>query len=138
MAWSTKPSKNVLKNPPPPKFHYKAVQFNILWLNLNKIGEISILQLAHKQGNPYFTFMSRAQDVDTHALKQHRLSQNVSPVCSSFVLVIATDMLLESESKKRTKNVDFHTAKNTQIQPTRFRYFQTNSYKLTSDLFTGV
>ena len=56
MAWSTKPSKNVLKNPPPPKFHYKAVQFNILWLNLNKIGEISILQSAHKQGNPSFHF----------------------------------------------------------------------------------
>ena len=80
----------------PQKFRDKTVQSNMLWLNLNKIDEISILQSAHKQGNPYFTFMSRAQDVDTLALKQHRLSQNISPVCSSFVLVMASDMHLES------------------------------------------
>ena len=54
MTLSTDPSKNVLKNPP--KFHDKAVQSNILWLNLNKIGGISILQLSHKQGNPSFHF----------------------------------------------------------------------------------
>ena len=59
----------------------------------------------------------------THALKQHRLSQNISPVCFSFVLVIASNMHLESESVKRAKNVDLHTAKNIQIQPTHFRYF---------------
>ena len=52
--------------------------------------------------------MRRAQNADTHALKQHRLSQNISPVCSSFVLVIASDMHLEPESEK---NVDLHTAK---------------------------
>ena len=56
---------------------------------------------------PYFTFMRRAQNADTHALKQHRLSQNISPVCSSFVLVIASDMHLEPESEKPAKNVDF-------------------------------
>ena len=55
--------------------------------------------------------MRRAQNADPHALKQHRLSQNISPVCSSFVLVIASDMYLESESEKRAKNVDFRTAK---------------------------
>ena len=49
----------------------------------------------------HFTFMRRAQITDTHALKQHRLSQNMSPVCSSFVLVIASDMHLEPESEKR-------------------------------------
>ena len=38
------------------KFHDKAAQCNMLWLNLNKIGEISILQSAHKQGNPSFRF----------------------------------------------------------------------------------
>ncbi len=54
MTRSTDPSKNVSKNPP--KFHDKAVQSNILWLNLNKIGAISILQSAHKQGNPSFHF----------------------------------------------------------------------------------
>ena len=56
--------------------------------------------------------MRRAQNADTHALKQHRLSQNISLVCSNFVLVIASDMHLESESENRAKNVDFHTAKN--------------------------
>ena len=45
------------------------------------------------------------------------------PVCSSFVLVIASDMCLESENEKRAKNVDFHTAKNIQIQAILFRYF---------------
>ena len=66
--------------------------------------------------------MRRAQNADTHAHKQHRLSQNISSVCSSFVLVIASDMHLESESEKPAKNVDFHTAKNIQIQPILFRY----------------
>ena len=67
--------------------------------------------------------MRRAQNADTYALKQPRLSQNISPVCSSFVLVIASDMHLEPESEKRAKNVDLHTAKNNQTQPTLFRYF---------------
>ena len=69
--------------------------------------------------------MRRAQNADAHALKQHRLCQNISPVCSSFVLVIASDMHLEPENEKRAKNVDFQTAKNIQIQATVFfsRYF---------------
>ena len=67
--------------------------------------------------------MRRAQNADTHALKQHRLSQNVSPVYVSFELVIASDMHLESESEKRAKNVDLNTAKNIQIQPTLFCHF---------------
>ena len=71
----------------------------------------------------HFTFMRRAQIADTHALKQHRLSQNMSPVCSSFVLVIASDMHLVPENEKGAKNVDFHTAKNIQIKATLFRYF---------------
>ena len=54
MIWSTDPSKNVSKNPP--KFHDKIVQSNILWLNLNNIGAVSILQSAHKQGNHSFHF----------------------------------------------------------------------------------
>ena len=66
--------------------------------------------------------MRRAQKADTHALKQPRLSQDISPVCSSIEQVIASDMHVYSESKKRAKNVDFRTAKNIQIQPTLFRY----------------
>ena len=67
--------------------------------------------------------MRRAQNADTHALKQHRLSQHVSPVCSSFVLAIASDMHLESESEKLAKNVDLHTAENIQTQPSLFLLF---------------
>ena len=122
MTRSTDPSKNVLKNLPK-KFHNKAVQSNILWLNLSKTNEISILQSARNQGNLSFHFHAPGSNADTHALKQHRLSQNISPVCSSFVLVIASGMHLESESEKRAKNVDFHTHKNIQIQPILFRYF---------------
>ena len=54
MIWSTDPSKNVSKIQK--IFHDKAVQSIILWLNLNKIGGISILQSTHKQGNPSFHF----------------------------------------------------------------------------------
>ena len=54
--------------------------------------------------------MRRAQNADTHALKQPRLSQNISRLLQ-FVLVIAPDMHLESQSEKRAKNVDLHTAK---------------------------
>ena len=79
-----------------------AVQSNILWLNLNKMSEISIVQSADKQ-DIYLTFMRWAQNADTHALRQHRLSQNISPVCSRFVLVMASDMHLKSESKKQVK-----------------------------------
>ena len=75
------------------------------------------------QDAPHFTFMRRAQNADTHAHKQHRLSQNVFPVGSSFVLVIASDMHLEHESEKRAKNVHFHTPENIQIQSTLFRNF---------------
>ena len=55
--------------------------------------------------------MRRAQNADTHAHKQHQLSQNIFPVGYSFVLVIASDMHLEHESEKRAKNVHFHTTK---------------------------
>ena len=54
MTRSTDLSKNVSKIPT--KIQDNTVQSNILWLNLNKIGDISILQSAHKQGNPSFHF----------------------------------------------------------------------------------
>ena len=67
--------------------------------------------------------MRRAQNADTHTLKQHRLSQDISLVCFSFVQVIASDMHLEPEDEKRAKNVHFHTAENMRIQQTLFHYF---------------
>ena len=84
----------------PKTLHDKAVQSNRLWLNLNKINVISSLQSEDKQGNPSFHL---AQNADTHALKQNRLSQNISPACSSFVLLIASDMHLEPESNNNNK-----------------------------------
>ena len=81
------------------------------------------LSIITNKGTPHVTFPRRAQNADTHALKQRWLSQNISPVCSSFALVIASDMHLKSESEKRAKNIDLHTAENIQIQPTLFRYF---------------
>ena len=100
----------------------------MLWLNLSKIDDILKKNFFYNQHinkvTPHFTFMRRAQHADTHAHKQHRLSQNIFPVGSSFVLVIASDMHLEYESEKRAKkNVHFHTTKNIQIQFTLFRYF---------------
>ena len=99
----------------PEKFQAKATQEHILWLNLNKTSEISILQSARNQGNPSFHFHAPGSNADTHALKQHRQSQNISPVCSSFVLVIASDMHLESESEKRAKKLIF-----TQLKISRY------------------
>ena len=65
---------------------------------------------------PYFTFMRRAQNADTHALKQHRLSLTISLVYSNFVLVIASDMHMEPESEKRARNVIF-----TQLKISRYK-----------------
>ena len=107
----------------PKKFHDKAVQFNILWRNLNKIGVISILQSADQQGNPSFHFHAPGSKRRYPCTQTASAVPNFFPVCFSFVLVIAVDMHLESESEKRAKNVDLHTAKSIQIQPALFRYF---------------
>ena len=86
----------------PLKFHDKAVQSNTLLLNLNKINEIFILQSAHKQGNPSFHFHAPgSKRRHTHALKQHRLSQNISPVCFSFVLVIACISSVKAKNERK-------------------------------------
>ena len=63
-----RPSTNVRKKSKK-KFHNKAVQSNILWLNLNNVGEISIFNQHINKVTPHFTFMCRAQNADTHALK---------------------------------------------------------------------
>ena len=88
--------------------------------------------------------MRRAQNADTHALDQHRLSQNSSPVCSSIVLVIASDMHLEPESEKGAKNVDFHTVKISRYKRPFFAVFRPilinwlPTYLLWSDHKIGV
>ena len=133
MTGSTDPSENVFKKIPK-KFHDKAVQTNILWLNLDKIDEIIILQSAHKQGNLSFHFHapgSKRRYPCTQTAS--RLSQNISPVCSSFVLVIASDMHFESESDTQQKisryNPHFFAI---------FRRILRIKCKMTSDLFTVV
>ena len=73
MTRSTHPSKNVFKKSQK-KFHEKAVQSNILWLNLNKITEISILQSAHKQANPSFHFHAPGSK------RRYRCTQTVTPL----------------------------------------------------------
>ena len=85
---------------------------------------------------PHFTFMHWAQNADTHPLKQHRLSQNTVPPSAPWSLYWLVHLTCISSLK--AKNIDFHTAKNIHIQATLFLYFQTNSYKLTSDLFVVV
>ena len=64
----------------PPKFHNKAVQSNILWLNLNKIGGISILRSAKKknQGNTSFHFPSPGSK------RRYPCSQTASAVLKYF------------------------------------------------------
>ena len=104
MTWSTDTLEKCFKKIPK-KFHNKAVQSNILWLNLNNVGEISIFNQHINKVTPHFTFMCRAQNADTHALKQPWLSQNISPVCSSSVLVMASDVHLEPLSEKRAKTL---------------------------------
>ena len=71
--------------------------------------------------------MRRALNADTHALKQHRLSLNSSLICSSFLLVIASDVHLSLRAK-RLRNVDFHTAEDVfkQTTPPKKKKKQTN------------
>ena len=79
MIWSTDPSKNVSK-PTHPKIHDKAVLSDVLGLNLNKINGISFFYNQHiNKVTPHFTFMRWAQNADTDALKQRRLSKTNVP-----------------------------------------------------------
>ena len=120
MIWSTYPSKNGFKRP---KSHDKAVQSNMQWLKFNKINAISILQSADKQGNPSFYFHAPGSKRRYPSTQTASAVPKFSRVCSSFVLVIASDMHLEPESEKRAENVGYHTAKNIQTQVKLFCYF---------------
>ena len=63
--------------------------------------------------------MRRAQNTDTHAHKQHRLSQNI--FLSAPVLYWLSHLTCISSLK--AKNAHFHTTKNIQIQSTFFSLF---------------
>ena len=72
---------------------------------------------------PQLTFMLWAQNADTPALKQNRLTQKTSPrllqFCSGYRIWHAS----RAWKRKTRKNVDFHTANNVQKQATPFHYF---------------
>ena len=96
---------------------FKAVQSYMLWLNSTTIGGIGILQSAHKQGNPSFHFSCAGLKTQIPMHSNSIDCPKIFPVCSSFVLVIASDMHLESKSEKRAKSVDLHTAKSIPCGP---------------------
>ena len=123
MTRSTDPSKNVSKNPP--KFHDKAVQSNILWLHLNKSGAISRLfynQHINKV-TPHFAFMRRAQNADTHALKQPRLSQNISRLLQFFYWLSHLTCISRLKAKNERKTLIYTQLTNIQVQPNTFSLF---------------
>ena len=135
MIWSTDPSKNIFKNPP--KIHDKAVQSIILWLNLNKINEISIPQSAHKQGNPSFRFHAPGS--------KHRYpcSQTTSAVPKYFpcLLQFYTDYRIWHASRAwKRKTFIFTQLKNIQIQSTLFAIFRriTDLRPIYCSLTTGI
>ena len=123
MIWSTDPSKNVC-NPPTPKFYDKAVQSNILWLNLNEINEINILHSADKQGNPSFHVHApgskRRYPCPQTAAAVPKIFPPSAPVlyCLSHLTCISS-----LKAKNERKTLIFITAKNIQTQATLFRYF---------------
>ena len=84
---------------------------------------MSILQSADKHGNPSFHFHAQGSKRRYPCTQTASAVSKYFPYLLQFVLVIASDMHLESESEKRAKNVDFHTSKNIHILPTLFRYF---------------
>ena len=93
------------------------------------------LQSAHTQGNPSFYFHAPGS--------KHKYPCTLNSIGCPKIFPQSAPVLywlshLTCISSLKAKNVDFHTAKNIQIQATLFLYFQTNSYKLTSDLFVVV
>ena len=104
----------------PPKFHDKAVQSEILWLNWNKINEVSILQSAHVNK---VTLISLSCDRLKTQIPMHSNSIGCPKIFPLSAPVLYWLSHLICTSSLKAKNVDFHTAKNIQIQPTLFRYF---------------
>ncbi len=108
----------------PPKFHDKTVQSNILWLNLNKIKEISFYNQHINKVTPHFTFMRRAQNADTHALKQHRLSQNISLSAPVLYWLSHLTCILSLKAKNERKTFIFTQLKISRYNPLFFAIFR--------------
>ena len=82
--------------------------------------------------------MRRAQNVDTRALKRHRLSQNVFPVCSSFVPVAITWHASRVWMRKTSEKRWFTHSQKYPDTTDAFFYIYRRLLIVTSDLFTGV
>ena len=124
MIWSTDRYKKYFKKSTitTTKFHDKVVQSSILWLNLNKTDKY--LTIDRKTREPLISHSCTGLKTQ---IPMHSNSigcpKILSPVCSSFVLVIASDRHLEHESEKRAKNVDINAAKICLDTITLFRYY---------------
>ena len=88
------------------KCHDKAVQSNILWVNLNKMNEISILQSADKKVTPHFTCTETASAAPKYF---PRLLQFWTGYRTSRAWKRKKQQQQQQQNER--KNVDFHTAK---------------------------
>ena len=68
----------------PTKFHAKAIQGHVPWLNLKKNFRISFSQYANNVETLLFRSMRQAQNTDTHTLNQLGVFQNSLPLWSNF------------------------------------------------------
>ena len=106
------------------------------WLNLNKIDGISILQSANKQGNPSFHFHApgskRGYPCTQTASAVPKYFPRLLQFCTGYRIWHAS---LAWKRKTGEKRWFSHSLKcpNTSNP---FRYYYTNCYNMTSDLFT--
>ena len=131
MTWSTDPSEKCFENSPK---NSTIRPFNLIYCGRIQTKSISVLQSAHKQANPSFLFLKRSYPCTQTASAVPKHFPCLLQFCTGYRLWHASGVW----KRKTSVNVDLHTAIHIQIQPTSFRYFQTNSYQLTSDLFTVV
>lgn len=83
--------------------------------------------------------MRQAPDTHTHALQQHRQSQNSYPFCSSFLLVMASDMHLQRKIEKTGQKMWIFTLLEVSKEKHYLiSFFQPNSYNSCQILFTVV
>ena len=72
MICPTDPLRKIRKIPK--KIRAKAIQEHVPWLNIKKNFQISFSQYANNVGTPFFRSMRQAENTDTHALNQLRVS----------------------------------------------------------------